>query len=59
MTKYYEFLGWGDYQTEEDWDFQPYPQDWLRIQQSLTEPDEALQSSGNSPRRKAKRITSD
>jgi hypothetical protein len=28
MTKYYEFMDWGQYKTEHDWDLQPYPEEW-------------------------------
>jgi hypothetical protein len=34
MTKYYEFMGWGKYTTEHQWDLQPYPEEWLQSQQS-------------------------
>ena len=32
MTKYYEHMGWGAYKTEHDWDYKPYPDDWLVVQ---------------------------
>ena len=32
MTKYYDFMGWGEYSTDQEWDRQPYPQDWRDIQ---------------------------
>jgi len=28
MTAYYKFMDWGEYTTEHDWDFQPYPDEW-------------------------------
>jgi len=34
MTKYYEFMGWGTYNTDQEWDRKPYPDDWLAIQVS-------------------------
>jgi hypothetical protein len=24
MTKYYEYMGWGVYKTEHEWDYKPY-----------------------------------
>ena len=32
MLKYYEHMGWGKYETIQDWDKQPYPDDWLLAQ---------------------------
>lgn len=32
MTKYYEFMNWGEYKTEFDQDKMPYPQEWLETQ---------------------------
>jgi hypothetical protein len=32
MTLYYEHMGWGRYTTDQDWDYQPYPEDWLTTQ---------------------------
>jgi hypothetical protein len=32
MTFYYSFLGFGTYTTNEEWDYKPYPQDWLEEQ---------------------------
>jgi len=32
MTKYYQYMGWGVYKTMCDWDYQPYPDDWLLAQ---------------------------
>lgn|SRR5678815_4083903 len=34
MTKYYTLRGLGDYRTDHAWDFQPYPEEWLSVQQS-------------------------
>jgi hypothetical protein len=28
MTEYYKFMGWGEYKTDQEWDRQPYPDDW-------------------------------
>jgi hypothetical protein len=28
MTKYYKFMGWGEYTTDQEWDVQPYPDEW-------------------------------
>jgi hypothetical protein len=33
MTKYYEHMGWGRYTTEHAWHYEPYPEEWLKIQQ--------------------------
>jgi hypothetical protein len=33
MTKYYEMMGWGSYTTDFECDYQPYPEEWLAIQQ--------------------------
>lgn len=32
MTKYYAHMDWGVYTTEHEVDYQPYPDEWLRIQ---------------------------
>src|SRR6185436_1674301 len=32
MTRYYEYMGWGKYTSEEAWDHEPYPDEWLRVQ---------------------------
>jgi hypothetical protein len=29
MTTYYEIMGWGKYTTDQEWDVQPYPEDWF------------------------------
>ena len=34
MTKYYEFMHWGEYTTEHAWYVEPYPDEWLEIQLS-------------------------
>lgn len=28
MSAYYEFMGWGEYTTDQEWDRQPYPEEW-------------------------------
>jgi hypothetical protein len=28
MSAYYEFMGWGAYTTDHEWDRQPYPEEW-------------------------------
>ncbi len=33
MTKYYEFMDWGNYKTEFEQDKEPYPEGWVRTQQ--------------------------
>jgi hypothetical protein len=35
MTKYYEYMGWGEYTSEHASDRELYPDDWLRIQRSV------------------------
>ena len=30
MTAYYKFRGWGEYTTKQEWDFQPYPEEWAQ-----------------------------
>ena len=35
MTKYYIFMGWGTYTTDHEWDYKPFPDEWLTIQQSV------------------------
>lgn len=32
MTEYYKHMGWGSYTTEHPWDYEPYPEEWLRVQ---------------------------
>jgi hypothetical protein len=34
MTKYYEFRGRGEYVTNQQWDHEPYPEEWLTVQRS-------------------------
>ncbi len=36
MNKYYEVMGWGSYTTDFESDHQPYPEEWLFIQQGKT-----------------------
>ena len=33
MTAYYEFMNWGTYTTDQEWDMQPYPSEWFNTQQ--------------------------
>ena len=28
MTAYYKFMDWGEYTTDQEWDMQPYPEEW-------------------------------
>ena len=30
MTAYYKFRDRGEYTTDQEWDLQPYPEDWLQ-----------------------------
>jgi len=30
MTAYYKFMGWGEYTTDQEWDMQSYPEEWLQ-----------------------------
>ena len=32
MTKYYEFMDWGEYTTEFEQDKLPYPDEWIKTQ---------------------------
>ncbi len=32
MTKYHEYLGREPYTSDQAWDFEPYPDEWLRNQ---------------------------
>jgi hypothetical protein len=32
MTKYYKIMGWGEYTTEFQRDYEPYPDEWRTIQ---------------------------
>jgi hypothetical protein len=36
MTKYYRYMGWGAYSTDQPWDFKPYPEEWRVIQDSAS-----------------------
>jgi len=38
MTIYNRYLGRGPYTTNEPWDYQPYPDEWLAAQQRQAEP---------------------
>lgn len=29
MTIYYRLMGWGEYTTDQAWDYQPYPDEWF------------------------------
>jgi hypothetical protein len=33
MTIYYRLMGWGEYTTDQESDYQPYPEEWFREQQ--------------------------
>jgi hypothetical protein len=33
MTRYYERQGWGTYTTNQSWDLEPYPVEWVQEQQ--------------------------
>jgi hypothetical protein len=33
MSKYYAHKGWGKYESDQPWDFEPYPEEWLKDQQ--------------------------
>jgi hypothetical protein len=33
MTRYHQHMGWGEYTTEQNWDRQPYPEEWVATQQ--------------------------
>jgi hypothetical protein len=30
MTAYYQFMGWGQYTTDQAWDAEPYPKEWFK-----------------------------
>ena len=32
MTAFYEFVGYGVYSTDQEWDCQPYPEEWVQEQ---------------------------
>lgn len=32
MTKYYEFMDWGEYPTDFAQDKEPYPEEWIKTQ---------------------------
>jgi len=31
MSKYYAFMEWGEYSTDEPWDNEPYPSEWYGL----------------------------
>ena len=33
MTLYYRLMGWGEYTTDQTWDHDPYPVEWLDEQE--------------------------
>jgi hypothetical protein len=33
MTIYYRLMGWGEYRTDQPWDYQPYPEEWVQEQE--------------------------
>jgi hypothetical protein len=33
MTIYYRLMGLGEYTTDQPWDYQPYPEEWILEQQ--------------------------
>jgi hypothetical protein len=35
MTRYYERQGWGGYTTDQPWDFEPYPAEWVQEQRQF------------------------
>jgi hypothetical protein len=35
MTRYYERQGWAAYTTNQPWDFEPYPVEWVQEQQQF------------------------
>lgn len=30
MTAYYEFMEWGEYTSDLEWDMKPYPEEWFQ-----------------------------
>ena len=32
MTLYHNRMGWGKYQTDQQWDIRPYPAEWVKVQ---------------------------
>ncbi|MGH9317052.1 MAG: hypothetical protein ACRD1P_08095 [Thermoanaerobaculia bacterium] len=32
MGKYYKHMGWDTYTTDQEWDRQPYPEEWREVQ---------------------------
>ena len=35
MTLYWQRQGWGKYTTDQAWDYEPYPAEWITEQQSF------------------------
>lgn len=35
MTRYYERQGWGVYTTDQSWDVEPYPAEWVQEQRQF------------------------
>jgi hypothetical protein len=38
MTKYYAFMDWGKYTTDQPWDLENYPDEWLETQRASVSP---------------------
>jgi hypothetical protein len=38
MTIYYELMNWGKYTPTYDWDYEPYPEEWVRRQRHDMQP---------------------
>jgi len=34
MSKYYKYRGLGKYESDQAWDFKPYPEEWLKAQKN-------------------------
>ena len=34
MTAYHKFWGWGKYTTDQPWDCEPYPEEWIAEQRA-------------------------
>jgi hypothetical protein len=35
MTKYHAMYGWNPYTTDQAWDYEPYPEEWAAVQNSV------------------------
>lgn len=35
MTKYWKHQGWGEYATDHEQDYQPYPEEWVSVQRAF------------------------